>query len=276
MPSNLRAVDGVRLTWGESLRWDDRRQRLWFVDCAANALHWLDGGTASSMALPSLPTGVALTEGDEVVVCLDDGLHVVDADAGTSSLLAPYPPELGGRANDAAATEDGALLTGTLNLAPGPGVAVRWSADAGWSVVDEEVGNFNGPVSAGGRTFYGDTLAGVVYERTGGGRVVFGDHAPLGGAPDGAAPDAGGGVWSCSVRAGKVVRFTDGGVDRVLEVGARNPSDVCFGGPDLDRLYVVSIALDLAGTGEVGDDAGKLLVVDDLGVRGLPEPRLRL
>ena len=28
-------VEGVRLTWGESTRWDDRRQRLYVVDCAS-------------------------------------------------------------------------------------------------------------------------------------------------------------------------------------------------------------------------------------------------
>ena len=37
-------VGDFDLTWGESLRWDDRRQRLYFVDCAAQTLHWFEGG----------------------------------------------------------------------------------------------------------------------------------------------------------------------------------------------------------------------------------------
>src|SRR5687767_8423331 len=37
-------VGDFTLTWGESARWDDRRQRLYFVDCATPSLHWLDGG----------------------------------------------------------------------------------------------------------------------------------------------------------------------------------------------------------------------------------------
>ena len=40
----MERIGDVSLTWGESLRWDDRRQRLWFVDCAAQTLHWLDDG----------------------------------------------------------------------------------------------------------------------------------------------------------------------------------------------------------------------------------------
>ena len=38
----LRRIGDFTLTWGESLRWDDRRRRLYFVDCAAQTLHWLD------------------------------------------------------------------------------------------------------------------------------------------------------------------------------------------------------------------------------------------
>jgi sugar lactone lactonase YvrE len=49
-----------------------------------------------------------------------------------------------------------------------------------------------------------------------------------------------------------------------------NPTDVTFGGPDLDRLYVVSI-----GAQPVADASldGALLVVDGLHVLGRPEPR---
>src|SRR3954452_8316884 len=55
-------VDDITLVWGESLRWDDRRQRLYFVDCGPQTLHWLDGAEPplQTMQLPSLPTGLAL------------------------------------------------------------------------------------------------------------------------------------------------------------------------------------------------------------------------
>jgi len=55
-------------TWGESLRWDDRRDRLYLVDCATQQLHWLDGAEPPlhSMRLPSMPGGVVLTGGDRL------------------------------------------------------------------------------------------------------------------------------------------------------------------------------------------------------------------
>src|SRR5262245_51367824 len=95
-PKRLRPMERIgdfTLTWGERLRWDDRRARLYFVACATQRLHWLDGGVPplGSMKMPSLPTGVVLTEGRELVVCLADGLNVVDPDAETVRLLASYP-----------------------------------------------------------------------------------------------------------------------------------------------------------------------------------------
>lgn len=273
-------LDVPKVVWGESLRWDDRRQRLYYVDCAAQTLHWLDGGEppAQTMALGQLPTGVALTDGDEILVCLDDGIHVVDADAGTTSLLTPYPDGIGMRANDMAADPGGGLVTGTLNLAPGPGSAWRYTAADGWTLLDDDIGNANGPVFVDDSTFaLGDTLAGRVYVYGWPGatsRRVLHDHAAAfeGGAPDGATADASGGAWCCVVRVGKVVRLTTAGVQHVLDVPAANPSDVCFGGPAMDRLFVTSIALGDDGN----DDAGRLLAFDGLGVVGRPERRFAL
>lgn len=124
MPDLVRIGD-FTLSWGESLRWDDRRDRLYFVDSATRTLHWLDRAEPPlhSLVLPSMPAGLVLTDTALVVACLDNGLHVVDPDAGTCELLATYPQGMHGRANDANADGDGNLVTGTLNLVPGPGTS---------------------------------------------------------------------------------------------------------------------------------------------------------
>lgn len=54
-----------------------------------------------------------------------------------------------------------------------------------------------------------------------------------------------------------------------VDLPAANPSDVCFGGPAMGRLFVTSIALG----GDGHDDAGQLLAFDGLGVVGRLEPR---
>jgi sugar lactone lactonase YvrE len=282
-------VGDFTLVWGESLRWDDRRQRLYFVDCAQRTLHWLEGGTGplETMKLPGLPTGVVLTTGAELVVCLDDGLHVVDPDNGTTELLAAYPAGIHGRANDANADGHGNLVTGSLNLLPGhPGAYWWYSPRVGWRLLDEGIGNANGPVvveQAGEETLiFGDTLAGRVYaypydgeEGRVGARRLFADHSELGGLPDGATADSDGGVWTTVTRAARVARYTAEGLDRVIEAPAPNVSDVAFGGPDADRLFVTSIAVDL-GAGPPPEEAAWLVSIEGLGFRGLPEPRLDL
>ena len=288
MPELTRIGD-VALMWGESLRWDDRRQRLYFVDCASQTLHWLDEAEPPlhSRQLESMPTGLVLTDTDLLVACLDDGVHVVDPDAGTSELLATYPVGMLGRANDANADGSGNLITGTLNLGPGRGATWWFSAVDGWRLLDDGISNTNGPVvldiNGQSTLVLADTPARAVYAypydgRTGtvGDRRVFGDHSALDGAPDGATADTDGGVWSCVLGPGKVARFTASGLDRVIDMPMRNPSDVTFGGPNLDRLYVTSIAFDLGDGREPTPEAGWLFAVDELGVRGQPEARFRL
>jgi sugar lactone lactonase YvrE len=282
-------IGDFTLQWGESLRWDERRQRLYFVDCATQTLHWLEGGEPPlhAMALPSMPAGLVLAEDGRLVACLNDGLHVIDTGAGTTELLTTYPEGMHGRANDANADGSGNLVTGTLNIVPGPGASWWYSHADGWKLLDDDIGNANGPlvVDVAGQStlIFGDTSAGAVYaypydgeQGTIGPRRVFGDHKVLGGVPDGATADSGGGVWSCVLQSGKIARFTAEGLDRVVDLPMANPSDVAFGGEAMDRLYVVSIAFDLGLSAAPATEDGWLLSIEGLGVVGRPEARFRL
>lgn len=271
-------VGEFALGWGESLIWDDERDRLYFVDCATHVLHWLDDGDDELYAFraPSMPAGIVPTGSGPLVAVLDDGLHVIDPDAGTSALLASYPDEIGGRCNDACADLQGNVITGKLNLGPAEGSAWWFSASRGWRVLDPDIANTNGPtvgVLDGNMTLIiGDTSADYFsypYEpETGtvGQRSVFGDVSDLDGGPDGATLDAEGGLWCALFGGGQLARFVDGHLDRTLPMPVVNPTDVTFGGTDLDRLYVTSIG------GGTGLD-GALLVIDGLDVAGRREPR---
>ena len=112
--------------WGESLVWDDVADRLYFVECLASTVHWLEDGSdeLQTVRAPSMPTGLVPTDDGRLVVALEDGLHLLEPDRGAFELLAVYPVGLGARANDACADLDGNLITGTLNLGPGEGIGV--------------------------------------------------------------------------------------------------------------------------------------------------------
>jgi L-arabinonolactonase len=286
---DITRVGDFSLLWGESVRWDERRERLYFVDCATQTLHWLDQAEPplNSMKLPSMPTGLVLAEDGRLVAALDDGLHVVDTDRDATELLSPYPPAMGGRANDAAADLDGNLVTGTLNVAPGPGSYWWYSAASGWRQLDDGIGNANGPVVLeldGEPTLvFADTLASVLYayryDGTSGSvapRRVFGDTSVIDGMPDGACADDNGGVWSCVLGAGQLARYTTSGLEQQIAAGVELPSDVGFGGRGLDRMYFVSIAIPIAGVAIESPDAGALMVIEGSGHGGRAEPRFRL
>ena len=276
-------IGSFRLGWGESLVYDERRDRLYFVDCAAHTLHWLQGDDdeLQTLKLPSMAAGLVPAGDGTLVGALDDGLHVIDPEAGTTRLLSPYPQELGARANDACADLSGNIVTGTLNLGPDPGSLWWFSARDGWRMLDDRISNTNGPnVSGadGAMTLYvGDTAADYYrypYDATGavGERKLFGDVHALAGSPDGATVDDDGGFWCALVGGSQLACFTAAGLDRTVGLPVENPTDVAFGGPGLDRLYVVSISL---GAPEDSLD-GALLVIDGLGARGRPEPRAAL
>ena len=287
--TKIEQVGDFTLQWGESVRWDDRRERLYFVDCATQTLHWLDGAEPPlhSLEMPSLPTGLVLTDDDRVIVALGDGLHVVDPDGSKIDLLSPYPSDIGGRANDAAADLDGNLVTGTLNVAPGPGSYWWFSAAHGWRQLDDGIGNANGPVvlNLDGRPtlVFADTLASVIYayDYDGsvgevGSRRVFAKIGELNGMPDGACADGADGLWSCILGPGKIARYTTEGLMESIDVGVEMPSDVTFGGRNLDRMFFVSIALSIGGVEVTSPFAGALMSVENSGFTGRPEPRFRL
>ena len=279
----IRRVGDFALGWGESLVWDDERDRLYFVDCATHTLHWLDDGDPElhTMQMSSMPTGVVPTRDGRLVVVLHDGLYVVDPDSGDETLLTRIPEALGERANDACADLDGNLITGTLNLGPAAG-STWWYSKAGvWRRVDDDISNTNGPATIvldGEMTLIvGDTSAhyfAYPYDPvtgTVGARRVFGDVTDLDGGPDGSTLDTDGGLWCALFGGGQLARFTTAGLERTVALPVANPTDVTFGGPALDRLYVVSVGPP-PGSPAPGLD-GALLVIDGLNVRGRPEPR---
>jgi sugar lactone lactonase YvrE len=203
----LTRIGQFTLQWGESLVWDERSERLYFVDCFANTIHWIEHGSEDlhGMPVPSMPTGLVPTEAGGLVVVLDDGFYLVDPDRGTVALLTPFPTEIGGRCNDLCADLDGNLITGKLNLGPAEGSAWWYSPVHGWRLLDPDISNTNGPavtVLDGAMTLIvGDTsthyYAYPYNPSTGwvGSRRIFGDVTDLAGGPDGSTMDRDGGLW---------------------------------------------------------------------------------
>ena len=82
-------------------------------------------------------------------------------------------------------------------------------------------------------------------------------------------------LWTCLVFDGRILRHApDGSLDRVIDMPVCKITSLTFGGPNLDRLFVTSMAEPpLPKYPGDGPLRGSLFVIDGLGVRGRPEPR---
>ena len=90
--------------------------------------------------------------------------------------------------------------------------------------------------------------------------------------PDGACVDADGFLWNAHFEGRCLVRYApSGAVDRVVALPVANPTSCCFGGANLDVLFVTS-ASDPALTGQAPSEVCGKLIALDVGCRGLPEP----
>lgn len=90
------------------------------------------------------------------------------------------------------------------------------------------------------------------------------------GMPDGLAVDTEGGVWVAAYGGGCVSRFhPDGTLDRHIDVPANDVTSLCFVGPELDELVVVT-----ADNTEDPARAGSIFLVsaDQVRARGVPAP----
>jgi sugar lactone lactonase YvrE len=89
--------------------------------------------------------------------------------------------------------------------------------------------------------------------------------------PDGSCIDAEGFLWNAEYGGHRLTRYApDGRTDRTIELPVINPTCCCFGGENLDTLYVTSATPAPKPGQEFRAMDGGLLALD-VGVRGLPE-----
>ncbi len=263
---------------GEGPAWHPVEQALYWVDILGRRLHRYDGehrtwGLPVKASAPVFrPLGLSLTT--------EDGVADFDPQTGTLSPRIDLEPDRpGNRANEARVDPRGRLWVGTMDDAEeqtsgalyrvsGGSVSrqvdgVRISNTLCWSP-DERTLYF---ADSAEQTIYAHAFSpddGEVGERR-----VFATTKGEGCGPDGSALDVEGYLWNCQWDGSRIVRYApDGSIDRVLALPARRPTCCCFGGPDLDVLYVTTARVGLT---DPRPEEGAVLALDP-GVQGRPEP----
>jgi sugar lactone lactonase YvrE len=292
MKPNVLRVTATKDLLGECPLWDAGAGHLYWIDSRLGLIHQLDPESEEMVEYrtPSPLGSIALADGGRLVLALKNSIGILACEDGAVTRLADIGVDHPAvRLNDGAVDPFGRFVVGTMHAPRAEGEApvggiYRVDGHGHVETLDVALGVANGPCFSPDRsTFYiADSAARVIwaYDYAEHGQStrkrVFVDCASVGSAPDGAAIDEHGFLWSALVRAGSVARFApDGRLDRIVELPVAHPTSVAFGGAARDRLYVTSIS-DSGRLNDSAEEAGGLFCIEGLGVAGLPDVRMKL
>jgi len=280
----------VKTILGEGPLWDVAEQRLYWIDSfGCNVFRaTADGREIRAWDVPAKIGSMALRRRGGAVLSLQTGFHFLDFTTGDCSLIVdPEPDKPTTRLNDGKVDKRGRFVAGSMDTMEqgANGSLYRLDPDLSLHKLDEGIVVSNGPCwSPDGKILYfADSWSGEIwaydYDLESGNvanrRTFARIDTPGGGAADGSTVDAEGFLWNAQVYDGRLVRYApDGKVDRVIEMPVKKVTSVMFGGPDLDVLFVTSMAKPpLPRFPSDGVLRGSLFAIYDLGVRGVAEPR---
>jgi sugar lactone lactonase YvrE len=274
---------------GEGPLWDVEEQRLYWIDSFGNKV-WratADGKEIETWDVPAKIGSMALRRKGGAVLSLQTGFHFLDLKTGKTELIHdPEPDKPTTRINDGKVDKHGRFLAGSMDMMESGPIGALYRLDPDLSVhkLEEGIICSNGPCwSPDGKTFYfadswSEEISVYDYDLETGipsNKRTFCSVKGTGGAPDGATVDAEGYVWMALVYVGEIRRYApDGRLDRTIKMPVLKVTSVNFGGPNLDILYVTSMAKPpLPRFPEDGPLGGSLFAITGLGVKGVPEPR---
>jgi sugar lactone lactonase YvrE len=240
---------------GEGSIWHSVEKKLYWVDIEGKALHIYDPVSHNDRVIPvgeRIGTVVPVKHGG-ALVALQNGIHKLDTETGTLSLIVNPLPDPGLRFNDGKCDPSGRFWVGSNALDSRRRGASLYRLDSDGSVHEmlNSVSISNGIVWTADRKtmYYNDTPTMTVqafdYDDATGtisrGRVAV--RIPRNsGAPDGMTIDAEGKLWIALWGGGCVARFDPetGAMLRKITVPAPNVSSCAFGGEDLATLYITT------------------------------------
>lgn len=248
---------------GESPVWHPTEQVLYYCDIPACTLNRFDAATGelSHWIFDTEIGSCAPMRDGGMLLAARDGLWRFDPASGVRAFLAPPPYDLKvERFNDGKCDSQGRFWAGTVREPRDPPLAALYCFDHGELTPRADgIAVSNGLAwSPDGRTMYwSDTQTHRIFafdfEGANGalsGRRVLVEFPlrqpdqPLsayGGRPDGAAVDVEGNYWVAMFEGQRLLCLSPQGVTlREVSLPVRCPTMPCFGGPDLQTLFITT------------------------------------
>jgi sugar lactone lactonase YvrE/DNA-binding IclR family transcriptional regulator len=284
--ADVHCVSQVPSLLGEAPMWSTRDGALYWVDILTPTIHRFDAVSRSSTEtkLGSMLSLVVPKATGGLLIATPGGLMTVDDVGNLTRFSHPEFDRPGNRYNDGKCDRMGRLWVGTMDMgaAANRGNLFRVDADGSWKKIDTgfTVANGLGWSPDNTRMYFTDSHRKTIYQYdfdliNG----VTANRRPLitfdsaAGSPDGLTVDADGCLWVAMWDDWCIVRFDPEGREMTrLRMPVPRPTSCCFGGQNLDVLYVTSARVRL--TEDMLNSAplsGSLFAVNIPGVRGLPE-----
>lgn len=298
MNYTLKTALANKTALGEGPVWDDRNDRLFYIDSLDNkaCVFYPSTGENRTYEVGQNVGTLVLTErDDEVILGLEDGLYSLDLKSGTLVKKADPEGKEGNRLNDGKADTKGRIWIGTMctadNGVEGYKTACRCGlyrvgTDYSCATMDTDIRLGNGMawtqddktmyfVDSPTRTVYRydfDAERGEIANR----QVCIRIPDEFG-ICDGMDIDVDGNLWIAhwtgwcvgkwDPRTGKLLGKIDLPVSRI--------ASCAFGGKDYDKLYIVTASVGADKDEKKQPEAGYIFVAEDLGTKGLPFNRFK-
>jgi len=277
---------------GESVVWDDRERRLFWVNIHdAEIWSWDPASDYEPvvLCLPERVGALGLRENRGLVLALASGFALFDPKTAHLEKLTDVESDLPTtRLNDGRIDPAGRFVCGgmdegdpqrplsavySFNRDHNPRKIIHDISCANsicWSP-NGQIMYFTDMPSRRIDAFDYDTASGDLSNQR-----VFADLAKEPGSADGSIVDAEGCLWNAQWRGSKLVRYCpDGTIDREVPLPVSNPTCLTFGGEDLDILFVTSAWFTLTDEERAQEPHAGSLFAFRPGVRGRCEFRYR-
>lgn len=278
---------------GEGPIWNQNERKLYWTDIFNKRIWQYDPASGASRIFwegAVMVGGFAFTRRQAMILCAENGVYLLEGAAlgdrqGKLRQLHHIPMQPTEVFNDITTDPKGRIFAGTLRRDAGAGCVYRLEKGKDPVKIIENIYCSNGMTfSLDQKTFF--------HTNTGKRRVTAYDYdsatgqianprlffqgTEAQGYPDGLTLDAEDHIWQAFWGAGLVRRFSPAGkIVAEIEIPAKQPSSVMFGGERLDQLYITSAcqgAADLnSGMDTDGVFLGGKIYRCNAGGRGRPE-----
>lgn len=250
-------IPDLRCRIGEGAVYDERHDRLYFVDILSRRLYRYDlaGGALKFWEFESEVASLGLAASGRLIVALRHDVILFDPETEQHTILCTVESQSSGtRLNDGKVGPDGAFWVGSMDDRPQKEpIAALYRIDASGRaerrVEGITISNGLAWTADGEIMFHADSRGPWIdrwhFDRRTGtisGRARFAEPQDDIGRPDGGTVDSEGCYWSAGVSAGRLNRFApDGRLLESVEVPVAAPTMPCFGGADFRTLFLTSL-----------------------------------